>query len=252
MQGTIDGIVAYLKAFRIISKYRLWIYLLVPLIVGLTLGVGIFRFAWGISSNIGEWLIHFYPFEWGKEWLLRIAEVFGGLLVAAVGLILFRHLVMAITSPFMSFLSETVEKKLTGDGGAPPFSISQFLSDMVRGLRIALRNIIRELFYTLVLFLMGLLLPFLAPAIPIAIFLVQSFYAGFGNIDYTLERHFSMRDSVRFVRKNRGLALGNGMVFMALLLTGIGFLFALPVGTVAATSETLKRLDKTSPDEVAG
>jgi len=47
---------------------------------------------------------------------------------------------------------------------------------------------------------------------------------------------------VRFVRRHRALALGNGLVFMALLLTLIGFLFALPLGAVAATLETVRLL----------
>ena len=71
---------------------------------------------------------------------------------------------------------------------------------------------------------------------------VQSFYAGFGNIDYTLERHLNVRNSIRLVRVNKGLALGNGLVFMGLLAIGIGFLIAPPLAAVAATIETTKRL----------
>jgi len=62
-------------------------------------------------------------------------------------------------------------------------------------------------------------------------------------MDYTLERHFSIGESVRFVRANRWLAVGNGAVFMLILMTGIGFLLAPPLATVAATIETAKRLE---------
>jgi hypothetical protein len=34
------------------------------------------------------------------------------------------------------------------------------------------------------------------------------------------------------------------LVFLLLLLTGIGFLFAIPLGAAAATTETLKRLNQ--------
>ena len=62
-------------------------------------------------------------------------------------------------------------------------------------------------------------------------------------MDYTLERHFSSRESIRFVKSHRGLAIGNGTVFMFLLMTGFGFLFAPPLAAVAATIETVKRLE---------
>ena len=141
----------------------------------------------------------------------------------------------------MSPLSEKVENHLLGKSTTIKFSISQMLKDLLRGIRIALRNIIREIFYTLLLLLLGLI-PFFSPFAPFLILAVQSFYAGFGNIDYTLERHLNVRNSIRLVRANKGLALGNGLVFMGLLAIGIGFLIAPPLAAVAATIETTKRL----------
>ncbi|HMQ49427.1 MAG TPA: EI24 domain-containing protein [Saprospiraceae bacterium] len=237
-----DGISSHLKALSLISKHRLWIYCLAPGIISLLLGVAIIGTAWNISDNAADWLMAFYPYEWGRKVLDWIAQAFSGLLVLTLGFLLFRHIVMAISAPLMSFLSEKVEKILKGDGGAPPFSLPQILSDLVRGITISLRNIIRELFFTFLIFLLGVFIPFLAPIVPVLIFLVQAFYAGFGNMDFCLERHFRVRDSVRFVRRYKGLAIGNGTVFLLLLFTGIGFLVALPLGTVAATVESVKRV----------
>jgi len=87
------------------------------------------------------------------------------------------------------------------------------------------------------------LIPIFAPFTAIAIFLVQSFYGGAGNMDYALERHFDVRGSIRFVKDNRGVALGNGIVFIGLLLTGVGFLVAPPLAAIAATIESVKKLD---------
>lgn len=238
----IDGFSAYLRAFRDISRYNLWGYVLVPGLISLLLGIGIFSGAWAASDNIGAWLISFYPFEWGAEWIASVANVFGGLVVVALGLILFKYIVMIVASPFMSFLSESIEKKMVG-GEAPKPNLQMIISDMVRGIRLALRNIFRELFFTVIILILGVLLPFLSPFVAIIIFIIQAYYAGFGNMDFTLERYYRVGGSVSFVRQYRGLALGNGTVFMLLLMTGIGFLFALPLGTVAATTETLKRLD---------
>ena len=63
-------------------------------------------------------------------------------------------------------------------------------------------------------------------------------------MDFTLERHFGYRDSVRFARDFRWLAIGNGAAYLLLLFTGIGFLVALPLGTAAATMETVERIEK--------
>lgn len=242
----IAGITAYGNAFRDISKYGLWKYVLVPGIISLLLGIGIFSGAWAASDNIGGWLVSYYPFEWGSGWIGTVANVFSGLLVVVIGLLLFKYIVMIIASPFMSFLSESIEKKMYGSD-APSPNLQMIISDFVRGLRLALRNIIRELFFTIIILLLGLI-PILSPFVAIAIFIIQAYYAGFGNMDFTLERFYRVKGSVEFVRHHRGLALGNGTVFLLLLLTGIGFLFALPLGTVAATTETLKRLPET-PDE---
>jgi CysZ protein len=75
------------------------------------------------------------------------------------------------------------------------------------------------------------------------LFLVQAYYAGFGNMDYTLERHYEYRDSVSFIKKNKGYAIGNGIVFMAMLLIPvIGIILVLPVAVTAASKTTLKLL----------
>ncbi len=243
MKGIINGALSYIKAFEIIGRYNLWIYFLAPALVSIVLGISILGTAWGISGNLGDWLISLYPWEWGKAALEKIATVFGAIFVIAIGLIIFRQLVIALASPFMSPMSEKIEMRMSGTKQEVPFSFSKFMSDLVRGLSIALRNIIRELFFTLVLFLLGLI-PVFTPFTSILIFIVQAYYAGFGNMDFTLERHYKVRGSVRFVRRNWGLAIGNGAIFLLLLLTGIGFLFAIPLGAAAATTETLKRLDK--------
>ena len=234
------GLRAYFDVLSLFGRYRLWPYMLIPMLIALAIGGGFLAVAWGISDDIGHWLISFYPWDWGSSVVEKIAEVFGGIAVVAIGFILIKHLTMAIASPFMSMLSERIEKQEMASPD-PTMSIGLFFSQMVRGLRIALRNIVRELFFTILLLLLGLI-PLFTPFTTILIFLVQAYYAGFGSMDYTLERYGNVRESVRFVRRNRGFALGNGTVFMLLFLTGVGFLFALPLSTAAATPGTLRRL----------
>ena len=79
------------------------------------------------------------------------------------------------------------------------------------------------------------------------LFIVQAYYAGFGNMDYTLERHFAYRESIQFVRRNRNIAIGNGIVFMLfLLIPVIGIIIVLPLSVTAASINTVN-LIKNNP-----
>ena len=65
-------------------------------------------------------------------------------------------------------------------------------------------------------------------------------------MDYTLERHYKYTESIEFVKRNRGLAIGNGMIFMLMLLIPvIGIILVLPLSVTAASTETLKVLETT-------
>lgn len=240
IKGFFNGMSSYLTALQLTAKHRLWGYFVIPAVVSVLLGGAIIYSAWGLSDNIGQFISRIYPWEWGSQYVDEVGRVFGGLLIAALGLILFKNLVMAIASPFMSFLSEKVERLLYG-GESPKFNMQQFASDMIRGIRIAIRLVARELLFTILLFFVGLI-PVFAPVVPFALFGMQSYYAGAGNIDFTLERYYRVRGSVQFVRRNRGLAVGNGLVYLLLYFTIIGFVFALPLGTIAATVESMKRI----------
>lgn len=239
----VQGIASYFRAFQFISRHRLWSYVLAPILISLVVGLLILTTTWAYSDNLGDWIVENYPWERGKSLVDSLSGFLGTLIFGVFGLLVFRHIVMALSAPVMSPLSEKIEEILMGKSGEVSFSLAKAVEDLIRGIRISLRNLIRELGITLLLLLFGMV-PLFSIFSGAGIFLLQSYYAGFGNIDFTLERHLGVKDSVRFVRKNAGLAIGNGLVFMLLLLTGLGFVLALPLGTVAATLETVKRLDR--------
>ncbi len=239
----IKGASSYFKAFSIISEMRLWKYLLVPGLLSLFLGGSMAAAAWGLSDNLGLWLQSWYPWEIGAGVIASVAGWIGLALMVIFGLVIYKHIILVVVSPFMSPLSQKVEERLTGISTPNKgFQTGKAIKDILRGLRVALRNITRELFFVSILFIVGLI-PVFGWISSILIFLVQAYYAGFGNIDYTLERHYSVKGSTRFVKDNRWLAIGNGTVFLLILMTGIGFLFAPPLATVAATLEATKRLE---------
>jgi len=243
ISGITDGISSYFNSVAVISKFRLWKYVILSGLISLTIAGVIIYFVLGVSDTAGDWLSAFYPFDWGRSFVEKALDFMTGGLLIMTTMFLYKYLVMIIVSPFMSLMSEAIERKMNPEYTSSQFNLANAISDMIRGLRLAIRNIIREIFFTLLLLLLGLF-PIVTVAIPFAIFLLQSYYAGFGNLDYCLERHYDVKQSTRFVRLNKGLAIGNGAIFLLLLfIPVIGLILAPAFATVAGTTEVIKRLE---------
>ncbi len=237
------GMSGYLKHLPLISKLGLWKYILVPMLMGIVLLVVVGGSAYGLSDNLGKWLVSWYKWDWGASVVHTFSSWIAGIIIFVLGIISSKYAIMILASPFMSPMSEKIEAANPSGltlRSNPPSAIG----GIIRGIRLAAGNIIKELFLTAVLLLIGIIIPFLSPVTAILIFLLQSYYAGGGNMDFTLERYYGVKESRTFVKANRGLAIGNGMVFMAMLMLGFGFLFAPSLGTLAVTSEVVDRIEQ--------
>jgi len=238
----LSGIRAYFNALELLSKLKLWKFFFVPMLISLVLATLIGGSAYSFSDNIGAYLGSFWPWEWGSATFESVSSVFGGLLIVFLGFLVFKHLILALSAPFMGPISEIIELHLTGVKNLD--KRSSFMELLARGLRIALRNLFRELLLTIPILLIGLI-PLIGIFSTVILFLMQAYFAGFGNMDYTLERHYNYGESVRFVKKNRGLAMGNGIIFMLFLLVPvIGVILVLPFSVTAATTETIKKIQQ--------
>lgn len=236
----IKGFRAYAGTFELISKLGLWKYFGVPMLISFLTAILIGFAAYGLSDDIGSLIAKAWIWKWGAETFRTIGDIMGAIIIVALGLILYKHIVMALSAPFMSPVSEKIERHLTGNLGS--HRKTSFMAQLWRGIRVNGRNLIMELFLSIPILIIGFI-PVIGIISSILLFLVQSYYAGFGNMDYTLERHFKYRESVRFVSDHRGLAIGNGMVFMLMLLIPvIGVILVLPLSVTAATTETVKKL----------
>jgi len=242
IKNIFKGIKAYGGAFKLIGQLGLWKYFGVPMIISFFTAIFIGFAAWGLSDNIGELISKIWLWEWGASTFRTVSEILGGLVILAVGLIVYKHIVMALSAPFMSTVSEKIELHLLGLENTHRNTTN--LSQLWRGIRINLRNLGMELLLTIPILIISFI-PIINIFSSVLLFLVQSYYAGFGNMDYTLERHFEVKDSIEFVKGNRGIAVGNGMVFMAMLLIPvIGIILVLPLSVTASTTETVKLIDK--------
>ena len=229
----------YVEAIRISSRFHLWRYWILPGFLALLIGAVVLAVGWSLHDNAGNWLAEKYPFDFGADLVETAAPWLSLILIILLGLVIFKHILLIATAPFMSLLSEKVEAALDNTYQAQPFSPSRMIREMVRGARIAVRNIVRELILVLMLSILGLLGP-IGIVSTVLIVLVQAYYMGFGNMDFTLERHMGVRQSVRFVRSNKWIAIGNGLPFLFLLTTFVGILVAPAWSTIAATLSVIE------------
>ena len=197
--------------------------------------------AYVLSDNIGSYIAKLWIWDFGKETFTSISNFVGVVIILIIGLILYKHIIMALSAPFMSAVSEKIEHHFYGDA-VHLHRKSTFTQQLVRGIRINSRNLLKELLITFPILLLKFI-PVINIFSTILLFLVQAYYAGFGNMDYTLERHLNYKKSVQFVDKNKGIAIGNGIVFMLfLLIPVIGIIIVLPFSVTASSTKTLSLL----------
>ncbi len=195
------------------------------------------------GDDLANGIIHLFTEKLSWDWLTKVIEWLVRLLLFAVAFFILKYIVLIVNSPIMSLLSEKVEEKITGHK-TPSLSIKQQFKGLSRGLRLSLSNLMRELFWVLIIFLVSLI-PGAAFITSILFFLVGAYYAGFGNIDFFMERRFTIKQSRHFVKRNKGMAIGNGSVFLLLFLIPVLGAFVAPtISTIGATLSGLSKLNE--------
>ena len=242
LKGVYQGCSAYSEVYEIISRLKLWKFFVIPMLISFLVFSMILLVSFSLSSSIGSYIASFWSWDFGQETIHAISRFFGGLLIIIFGLISFKHIIMALSAPFMGPISKIIEDDINGVVSQVKTSTPSGL--LMRGIRISLRNLLRELVLSIPILLFGLI-PVVGFFSVVMLFLMQAYFAGFGNMDYTLERHFSYQKSVFFVKKNKGIAMGNGIVFMLfLLIPFLGVILVHPLSVTAATIVTVKSINK--------
>ncbi|MBU2997600.1 EI24 domain-containing protein [Cellulophaga baltica] len=242
IKNILIGIKSYGGSLKLISELKLWNYFYIPVVISLITAVIIGFAAFSLSTPIGNFIANIWVWGYGKDIFISFSTVIGAILVLIIGLIVYKHIILALSAPFMSPVSEKIEKHILGTD-IHSHTNSNFSEQLWRGIKINARNLGKELLYTIPLLLLKFI-PIVNIFSTIAVFLVQAYYAGFGGMDYTLERHLNYKESILFVKKNRGIAIGNGIVFMLfLLIPVIGILIVLPLSVTAASKKTISILN---------
>jgi len=173
-----------------------------------------------------------------KSPFLSFIFMMGGIMVRLILLLfyfsLFKYLFLIIGSPLFAYLSEKTEAIL--EGKDYPFNFSQLLKDILRGIRLAVRNGLWQAVYTVSILILSFI-PVVGWVTPVFSLLIECYYYGFSMLDYSCERHkLSPSQSIEYIAKHKGLAMGNGMVFYLMhAFPIIGWVLAPAYAVVAAT-----------------
>ena len=87
------------------------------------------------------------------NWLLIFSKIMIQLVALLFYFSLFKYLFLIIGSPVFAYLSEKTESIM--EGREFPFSFTQLLKDIVRGIKIALRNMLWQTVYTISIFILA-------------------------------------------------------------------------------------------------
>jgi Uncharacterized protein involved in cysteine biosynthesis len=242
LKEIVTAVESYFRAHRFISKYRLWKWIIIPGILYMVLFITGMYFFFTSTGEVITYATHRLGID---QWLqqqenrfLNFLFLMGGFMLRLLMVLfyfsLFKYLFLIIGSPLFAYLSEKTESII--EGRDFPFSWKQFFHDIVRGIKLAARNTLWQTVYTVCLLILTLI-PLVGWITPLIILFVECYYYGFSMLDYSCERHkLSPSQSIAFIGRHKGLAIGNGMVFYLIhLLPLVGWILAPAYAVVAAT-----------------
>lgn len=251
LKELVIAIQSYYKAHRFIIKHKLWKWILIPgIIYALLFFTGMWLF-WSSSTQAITWLsAKLGVIQWLKEsdsYFLNFLFIFSSIVFRLILMFfyfsLFKYLFLIVGSPVFAYLSEKTEAIL--ENKEYPFNFSQLLKDIVRGIKLALRNTLWQTVYTIAILILSMI-PVVGWITPVIAFVIECYYYGFSMLDYSCERHkLTPPQSIEFIGRHKGLAIGNGIVFF--LLHGvliIGWVLAPAYAVVAATISLYHQKDE--------
>ena len=180
-----------------------------------------------------------------KNWLETSSNKLLGLLLTIAGIILwliqmlfyfslFKYIWLIVGSPVFAYLSEKTDSIINNKEFE--FNSKQFVRDILRGIKIAVRNCLWQSVYMVSIVLLSFI-PVAGWLTPLLALLVECYYYGFSMLDYSFERKkMTSAESIYFIGNHRGLAIGNGVMFYLMqLIPVIGWVLAPAYSVIAAT-----------------
>ena len=224
------GFLTFFRALRFLAKHRrLWPFAVGPTAVNILLVVGLFA---AVFWFVPGWAAGWVEEGWLSILLVGLAVTVAVFVAAVVSFFLFVAVGNVVAAPFNDFLSEKAEAIAVGGKFDEPFSVPQFVTDVVRSVLEALKLLLVKVVVLLPLLFLNLI-PFVG-AVPFI--LAMMYFAALDYMDLPMERkRYRLWEKRRVMRASRAKCLGFGAAaYLSLLIPFLG-LFMLPVGVVGGT-----------------
>jgi len=234
------AIKSYGKAISFVFEKGLWIYFIYTIVIAGLLIFGGFELVHHLSDWLEDWIMFYFSTDSDEGWFSFLGDALHVLVSVGLKILFFfifstlsKYILLILMSPIMALLSERTEEIITGK--VYPFNFGQFIKDIFRGVLIALRNMFIE-FGFLFLGFFVVWIPFVGWVFALFLIIVSYYFYGFSMIDYVSERRkMGVSQSVSYVRKNKGLAIGNGFIFsLVFAIPFLGGMIAAVIAPVAA------------------
>ena len=232
MVNYIKGINDCLSGFGLIFKSGIRRYVIIPLLINTALFGGAIYI---LYQQLDTWMQKLIP-DW-LSWLEWLIVPLFFLTIVLIVFFTFTLVANLVSAPFNSYLSASVEQKLTGS--KPENLVTESVwKTVVRTVGAEIRKTIYFLLWLIPLALLTII-PVINVAAPFAWFLFAAWSFSIEYMDSPLGNRGMLFDEIRaYSRKNRMRSLGLGTgVFLMTSIPILNFL-AMPVAVCAATKMT--------------
>jgi CysZ protein len=207
------------EARLFIKKHRLFRWIILPGLVYTILFILGMWFFFQSADSVVSWMSRQLNIEnWlqkeRNEWLSFFLVMTGMMLRLTLVLFyfsFFKYIILIVGSPLFAFMSEKTESII--EGKEYTFSFKEVKKDCIRNCLLALRNCGWQSVYLFALILLSLI-PLVGWITPVIALLMEAYYFGFCMLDYSFGRvSFTPSQSIGFMGRHKGLAIGNGLLF---------------------------------------
>lgn len=247
LKEIVIAIQSFKEVNRFIQQHKLWKWILVPGIIYAILFVVSMYFFSSSATRVIDYLtvttgLGTYLQKIQSSWigfLFTFAGIILWLLLMQFYFSLFKYIILIIGSPVFAYLSEKTQILL--ENKEREINWNDLRKDALRGIRLVTRNVLWQTFFLMILSLLTLV-PVAGWITPLIALFLECYYYGFSMFDYSCARqNISLKESIDFAGRHKGLAIGNGLVFYLMHgLIGIGWVLAPAYAVIAANISLYK------------
>jgi len=228
----------YLRAVRFVDQKKIWNLLIIPAIVNLIIAILIVIFALKTSAIVIEYIVLNFTSTDQDQSVSKFVE--GMLLIVVRAIVFFlylkvyRYTLLIFLAPSFAFISSKIQ--MMDSGISNTLCTRDYLAFCSRGMKIAIRNFLIEVFASTVIIIISILMTWVIPIIPLVILVIEGYFMGFSMADYRNEYHkMTIKESTSKIHGYLGLILGNGVLFnIFLIVPVVGVLFAPAIALIAS------------------